>query len=132
MRNRPSWSRRVASRLWFCLWMSTTPGRRRSTCSPALPMRSTCSARLPKLGRVMSRNASSSTHEAQLHTSVVGGLSLVPGARPEAAEAYQPIQDVLRTPFESIGKPELLKANLKGFWSRRINDEHRLVYTASD
>jgi toxin YoeB len=41
------------------------------------------------------------------------------------------IQDVLRTPFEGIGKPEPLKAHLKGLWSRRINDEHRLVYTAT-
>ncbi len=40
----------------------------------------------------------------------------------------QLIKDVLRTPFEGIGKPEALKADLTGFWSRRINDEHRLVY----
>jgi toxin YoeB len=37
----------------------------------------------------------------------------------------------LRSPFEGIGKPEPLKADLTGYWSRRINDEHRLVYTAS-
>lgn len=41
------------------------------------------------------------------------------------------IKDTLRSPFEGIGKPEPLKADLKGAWSRRINDEHRLVYTAS-
>jgi toxin YoeB len=41
------------------------------------------------------------------------------------------IQDVLRVPFEGIGKPEPLKADLKGYWSRRINGEHRLVYTAT-
>lgn len=40
----------------------------------------------------------------------------------------QLIKNVLRTPFEGIGKPEALKADLTGFWSRRINDEHRLVY----
>ncbi len=40
----------------------------------------------------------------------------------------QLIKDTLRTPFEGIGKPEALKADLAGFWSRRINDEHRLVY----
>jgi len=34
-----------------------------------------------------------------------------------------------RTPLEGIGKPELLKGNLSGWWSRRINREHRLVYT---
>ena len=42
----------------------------------------------------------------------------------------QLIQDVLRSPFEGIGKPEPLKGNLSGHWSRRINDEHRLVYRA--
>lgn len=39
------------------------------------------------------------------------------------------IKDVQRSPFEGIGKPEALKANLSGYWSRRINDEHRLVYS---
>jgi toxin YoeB len=38
------------------------------------------------------------------------------------------IKDTLRSPFEGIGKPEALKADLSGCWSRRINDEHRLVY----
>ncbi len=41
----------------------------------------------------------------------------------------QLIQQILRTPFEGIGKPEPLKGDLSGYWSRRINDEHRLVYT---
>jgi toxin YoeB len=40
----------------------------------------------------------------------------------------QLIKDTLRTPFEGIGKPEALKADLAGYWSRRINDEHRLIY----
>ncbi len=39
----------------------------------------------------------------------------------------QLIQDILRAPFEGIGKPEPLKGDLSGYWSRRINDEHRLV-----
>ena len=38
------------------------------------------------------------------------------------------IREVLRSPFEGIGKPEPLKHGLAGYWSRRINDEHRLVY----
>ena len=38
------------------------------------------------------------------------------------------IDDILQTPFEGLGKPEALKHNLKGFWSRRITKEHRLVY----
>ncbi len=38
------------------------------------------------------------------------------------------IKDTQRTPFEGIGKPEPLKHGLSGYWSRRITDEHRLVY----
>jgi toxin YoeB len=38
------------------------------------------------------------------------------------------IKDVLRSPYDGIGKPEGLKADLAGCWSRRINDEHRLIY----
>lgn len=38
------------------------------------------------------------------------------------------ILDIQRSPFEGIGKPEPLRHALAGFWSRRINDEHRLVY----
>ena len=40
----------------------------------------------------------------------------------------QLVQDICRSPFEGIGKPEALKDNLAGFWSRRITDEHRIVY----
>lgn len=42
------------------------------------------------------------------------------------------IIDVKRSPFEGIGKPEALKENLSGFWSRRIDDTHRLVYAVED
>ena len=38
------------------------------------------------------------------------------------------IKETLRDPFGGIGKPEPLKQDLKGYWSRRITDEHRLVY----
>ena len=38
------------------------------------------------------------------------------------------IKDLQRSPFEGIGKPEPLRHALSGFWSRRINDEHRIVY----
>jgi toxin YoeB len=41
---------------------------------------------------------------------------------------YELLRDVRRNPFEGIGKPEPLKGNLSGYWSRRITDEHRLVY----
>lgn len=42
------------------------------------------------------------------------------------------IRQCKRTPFEGIGKPELLKGNLSGWWSRRIDHEHRLVYKAEN
>jgi toxin YoeB len=38
------------------------------------------------------------------------------------------IKDCTRSPFKGIGKPEPLKGNYTGFWSRRITDDHRLVY----
>ena len=38
------------------------------------------------------------------------------------------IDDIQRRPFTGLGKPEPLKRNLRGFWSRRITREHRLVY----
>ena len=38
------------------------------------------------------------------------------------------IQDIQRSPYFGIGKPEPLKHGLSGYWSRRINDEHRIVY----
>ncbi len=38
------------------------------------------------------------------------------------------IKETARTPFEGTGKPESLKHALAGYWSRRINDEHRMVY----
>ena len=38
------------------------------------------------------------------------------------------VQEVKRDPFSGVGKPEPLKHALAGFWSRRITDEHRMVY----
>jgi toxin YoeB len=38
------------------------------------------------------------------------------------------IKDIQRSPYDGIGKPEALKHGLAGYWSRRINDEHRIVY----
>ncbi len=42
------------------------------------------------------------------------------------------IKDALCSPFNGIGKPEPLKGDLSGYWSRRITDEHRLVYTVKE
>ncbi len=42
------------------------------------------------------------------------------------------IKDIQRTPFDGLGSPEPLKYDLSGFWSRRIDREHRLVYQVFD
>jgi toxin YoeB len=42
------------------------------------------------------------------------------------------IQDILREPFSGIGKPEPLRHGLSGYWSRRIDEEHRIVYKVAD
>ena len=42
------------------------------------------------------------------------------------------IKDISRSPLVGIGKPEPLKHALAGYWSRRINDEHRIVYKVAD
>lgn len=42
------------------------------------------------------------------------------------------LEDILQHPFTGIGKPEPLKGDLQGVWSRRITDEHRLIYSVSN
>lgn len=42
------------------------------------------------------------------------------------------LKDIFRTPFSGLGKPEPLKYKYKGFWSRRIDNEHRLIYAVKD
>jgi toxin YoeB len=42
------------------------------------------------------------------------------------------LKDITRNPFEVIGKPEPLRHKYAGFWSRRINEEHRLIYKISE
>ncbi|MGB5440784.1 MAG: Txe/YoeB family addiction module toxin [Gammaproteobacteria bacterium] len=42
------------------------------------------------------------------------------------------VKDIRRSPFEGIGKPEPLRHALSGYWSRRIDNEHRFVYKVSD
>ena len=48
------------------------------------------------------------------------------------ARINQLIREASRQPFTGIGMPEPLKHALKGYWSRRINDEHRFLYKATD
>jgi toxin YoeB len=52
--------------------------------------------------------------------------------RQKALRIVSLIKDVQRDPFKGIGKPEPLKHELKGCWSRRIDQEHRLVYQVTE
>ncbi len=42
------------------------------------------------------------------------------------------LESICKTPYSGIGKPEPLKYELSGYWSRRIDDKHRIVYTIRD
>ena len=48
--------------------------------------------------------------------------------RKKVKRINQLIKEIERNPYEGIGKPEPLRANLQGFWSRRIDREHRIIY----
>ena len=61
----------------------------------------------------------------------MGRLSVLAGTGQKDAETDL-VKDIIRNPFEGIGKPEPLKGKLTGFWSRRIDEEHRLVYIVED
>jgi toxin YoeB len=52
--------------------------------------------------------------------------------RKTALRALELVEDVLRDPFSGLGKPEPLKHQLAGAWSRRLTREHRLVYLVRD
>ncbi len=52
--------------------------------------------------------------------------------RRKAIRITRLIAEIQRDPFAGIGKPEPLKGDLSGYWSRRIDDEHRLVYRTDD
>ncbi|MCB9203244.1 MAG: Txe/YoeB family addiction module toxin [Flavobacteriales bacterium] len=45
---------------------------------------------------------------------------------------YSVLENTCKNPFEGLGQPEPLKANYSGYWSRRINKEHRIVYKVED
>lgn len=61
------------------------------------------------------------------------GLSILADAGQKNAEKInQLLKDIERNAYVGIGKSEPLKENLSGFWSRRIDDTHRLVYRISD
>ena len=49
-----------------------------------------------------------------------------------AFKIFELITDIQENPFTGLGKPEALKGNFSGYWSRRINDEHRLIYRVTN
>ena len=55
----------------------------------------------------------------------------VAGDRAELERVNELIRQTIRTPFQGIGKPEPLVGSLRGWWSRRITREHRLIYRVS-
>ncbi len=52
--------------------------------------------------------------------------------RKRATRIHQIVQVVLRAPYDGIGKPEPLEGDLSEYWSRRVNDEHRLIYRVTE
>ena len=52
--------------------------------------------------------------------------------RKMALRLIKMVREILRDPFEGIGKPEPLKYEFSGAWSRRLNKEHRIVYLVSE
>jgi toxin YoeB len=52
--------------------------------------------------------------------------------RKTARRIVRLVAEIQRDPFTGIGKPEPLRGELSGYWSRRIDDQHRLVYRAND
>jgi toxin YoeB len=65
-------------------------------------------------------------------TKSIDELREMAGGRKTTRRVTRLIAEIQRNPFSGIGKPEPLKGELSGYWSRRINDEHRLVYRAGD
>jgi toxin YoeB len=69
----------------------------------------------------------------ELHPRALADLShWIAEDRRIAARVMALLDHCARDPFQGIGKPEPLKRQLQGFWSRRITGEHRLVYRVSD
>lgn len=69
----------------------------------------------------------------QFSPSAIDDLKLFkPGNQKLVFKILELLANIQSNPFQGLGKPEPLKENYQGFWSRRINDEHRLVYRVTD
>lgn len=74
-----------------------------------------------------------SQHKAVFHPQFIDDLRYwVATNRRPTLKLLTLIEAILRDPYEGIGKPEPLKHNLSGAWSRRIDQEHRLIYMVRD
>lgn len=72
-------------------------------------------------------------HKAVFHTEFREDLKFwIQTDRRVAIRAFDIIEAIMRNPFEGIGKPEPLKYLLAGAWSRRLTQEHRIVYVVSN
>ncbi len=75
------------------------------------------------------RSTSSRRREGRVHTARLGRLHALANHRPQHPQRINRlIDDVRRDPVSGIGKPEQLRHALSATWSRRITEEHRLVY----
>ncbi len=73
------------------------------------------------------------TNEIRFHQTFLGRLSfLVKKDKQKLKRINELLKDISRNPYEVIGKPEPLKFNYAGFWSRRMDEEHRLIYRVVD
>ena len=71
--------------------------------------------------------------ESVFHTEFIEDLRYwIQQDRRIALKAFDLIDAIMREPFSGIGKPEPLKGDLSGTWSRRLTQEHRIVYLVSD
>jgi toxin YoeB len=71
--------------------------------------------------------------QIQFSPDAINDLKLFKSANKNLAfRIFELISDIQSTPFQGLGKPEPLKGNFSGFWSRRINDEHRLIYKVTN
>jgi toxin YoeB len=69
------------------------------------------------------------TNEVCFYGTFLGGLSfLAKNDQQKLKRINELFKDIARSPYESVGKAEALRFNYTGFWSRRIDEEHRLIY----
>ena len=120
-----------------CLLIITKASWKPCTCWQARPMQHSWPSpfRSTRQARPGGANSRKIRYESgnQVYARHVGRLHLLARARQKTLKPINLlIEAARREPFSGIGKPEPLLVNLSGYWSRRIDDTHRLVYTVQD